>query len=205
MPIVKGYAIISRNGMIAYEDGSFPGVLKRPGDQHFFRSGVRAADVIVHGRHSGEDDADTADRPRLILTRKIPSLALDPTNDHAVQWNPRGASFSEAWRCLGSASDAVAAVLGGTEVFDLFLDIGYDVFYLSCFLDIGYDVFYLSCADVSVMPGRQVFSGTAAPQTQLQAQGLVLRSRRELDADPRVLLEEWHTQRPGRHLVASIT
>ncbi len=193
MPIVKGYAIISRNGMIAHEDGSFPGVLKRPGDQHFFRSGVRTADAIIHGRHSGEDDAETADRPRLILTRKIPSLVRDPTNEHAVQWNPRGASFSDAWHCLGLAStDAVAAVLGGTEVFDLFLDI-------------GYDVFYLSCADVSVMPGRQVFSGTAVPQVQLQAHGLVLRSRRELDADPRVLLEAWHTQHPARHPVASIT
>ena len=192
MPIVKGYAIISRNAMIAHEDGSFPGVLKRPGDQHFFRSGVRAADAIVHGRHSGEDDAETANRPRVILTRKIPSLARDPTNEHAVQWNPRGASFSETWRCLGLASDAVAAVLGGTDVFDLFLGI-------------GYDVFYLSCADVSVMPGRKVFSGTATPQTQLQAHGLVLRSRRELDADPRVLLEAWHTQRPGRHRAASIT
>ncbi len=39
MPVVLGYAIISREGMIAREDGSLPDALKCPGDQRFSRAG----------------------------------------------------------------------------------------------------------------------------------------------------------------------
>lgn len=180
MPILKGYAIVSREGMIAHEDGSFPDVLKCPGDQHFFRSGLRAADVIIHGRHSGEGGSETSGRPRLILTRQIPSLARDTVNDRTIRWNPAGASFSDAWQFLGLASaNAVAAVLGGTDVFELFLGI-------------GYDVFYLSRADVSVPTGRKVFAGPQTPQAQLHAHGLTIRGCQELDASPRVILERWY-------------
>jgi len=180
MPILKGYAIISREGMIAHEDGSFPDVLKCPGDQRFFRAGLRAADVIIHGRHSGEGGIETAERPRLVLTRQVEALAPDAANDRMIRWNPAGASFADAWQLLGlERADAVAAVLGGTDVFDLFLGI-------------GYDAFYLSRADVSVPTGRKVFAGPQTPQAQLHAHGLAIRGCQELDADPRVVLERWY-------------
>ncbi|HEX2892067.1 dihydrofolate reductase [Vineibacter terrae] len=180
MPVVQGYAIISREGMIAHADGSFPDVLKRPGDHQFFRAGVRAADAIIHGRNSGEKDAVTANRPRLILTREIASLAHDPANPYALRWNPHGAPFADAWQHLGvAAGNNVAAVLGGTDVFELFLQV-------------GYDTFFLSCADVSLSAGRKVFAGPETPQARLRAHGLTLRSCRQLDAAPRVILETWH-------------
>lgn len=180
MPILKGYAIISAEGMIAHADGSFPRQLKRPGDQRFFRRSVRAADAIIHGWHSGEGWPETADRPRIVLTRRIVSRSADPANPRAVLWNPRGAPLADAWALLAiDKPNAIAAVLGGTEVFDLFLGI-------------GYDAFLLSCADVSMGDGRKVFAGPQTPQAKLKAHGLALRGRRELDADPRVTLERWY-------------
>ena len=47
-----------------------------------------------------------------------------------MHWNPAGATLDEAWAALG-LSGGLLAVIGGTEPFGLFLDIGYDVFHLS--------------------------------------------------------------------------
>jgi dihydrofolate reductase len=179
MPILKGYAIISSEGMIAHADGSFPQELKLPGDQRFFRAGVGVANLIIHGRNSGEQWPETASRPRIILSRSTTSLSLHATNRHAILWNPRGASLRDACDLLGvDWPNAVAAVLGGTEVFDLFLEI-------------GYDAFLLSCADVSIVTGRKVFAHPDTPQTRLEANGLALRDRWLLDLAPRVTLERW--------------
>ena len=43
-PRVEGYAIVSRNGMIANEDGSFPEALKIEADQIFFHGSLRPSD-----------------------------------------------------------------------------------------------------------------------------------------------------------------
>jgi dihydrofolate reductase len=180
MPILKAYAIVSREGMIANPDGSFPEALKCPGDQRFFRSGLRAADLIIHGANSGEDGPEAAQRARIVLTRRITGVERHPRNDRAVLWNPRGAAFDAALGLLGTdRAGSVAAILGGTEVFGLFLEI-------------GYDAFYLSCADVSVPVGRGVFPGTDTPQAQLAAHGLARRECQQLDAAPRVMLERWY-------------
>lgn len=181
MPILKGYAIASREGMIANADGSFPEELKCPGDQRFFHAGLGAADIIIHGRNSGEKRPEMARRARIILTRQVARVERDPQNDRAVLWNPDGADFAAALELLGADGrpEAVAAILGGTDVFGVFLRI-------------GYDAFYLSCADVSVPRGRKVFPGTDSPQTRLEAHGMVRRERQQLDATPLVMLERWY-------------
>ena len=71
-----------------------------------------------------------ARRHRLILSRKIAGLARDPLNDRTVHWNPAGASLDQAWEALG-LSGGLLAVIGGTEPFGLFLELGYDAFHLS--------------------------------------------------------------------------
>src|SRR5438445_600698 len=91
----------------------------RPGHQH--------SQAVAHGRHSAEGGPRVECRRRLILTRRIAGLARDPQNSKALLWNPSGASFEDAWRALG-APDGALAVIGGTEVFGLFLEIGYDSF-----------------------------------------------------------------------------
>jgi dihydrofolate reductase len=67
-------------------------------------------------------------RRRLILTRRIPSIA-SANNRNALFWNPAGATLEQALAVLG-ASNGSLGVIGGTDVFGLFLD-RYDIFFLT--------------------------------------------------------------------------
>jgi hypothetical protein len=85
---------------------------------------------LAHGRNSGEGGPGAPRRRRLILTRAVAGVARDSQHETLVRWNPAGASLREAWEALG-LSGGVLAVIGGTEAFGLFLERGYDAFYLS--------------------------------------------------------------------------
>jgi dihydrofolate reductase len=127
---IEGYAIISEDGMLANSARIMPDSLKFEADARFFERGLDAVDVVVHGRHSQEQQPHSRMRHRLILTRSIAGIASrHPSNERALLWNPAGASFEAALSALGRP-DAGVAVIGGAEVFALFLD-RYDVFYLS--------------------------------------------------------------------------
>lgn len=180
-PRIEGFAIVSREGMIAASDGSFPEVLKIPGDQKFYQDSLDRVAAVVNGRHSAEGGPKEAARKRIVLTRRVERIVPDPRNANAVLWNPATAPFEEAWMKLG-AGDGTLAVVGGTDVFFLFLSI-------------GYDTFYLSRAPGSVPRGRPVFPGIgphgATPEEVLQKHGMVLKGRRMLDEAAGVEVEEW--------------
>jgi len=126
----EGYAIVSTDGMIAGADGRMPPALQNPADARFFSEALDRAAVLVHGRHSHEGHANSPRRRRVVVTRRVAAIAADPEWPHAVLWNPAGASFSAACEALGIAG-GTAAILGGPEVFALFLGIGYERFQLS--------------------------------------------------------------------------
>src|ERR1700730_882222 len=113
---IEGYAIISEDGMLANAEGSMPDSLKFEADQHFFEHQLDGVDVVVHGRHSHERQPRSYLRRRLILTRRVPAIAPDPSNEKAFFWNPAGASFEEALAVLGMPYGNVG-VIGGTDVF----------------------------------------------------------------------------------------
>ena len=166
--------------MIAEADGSFPEAIKVEADQIFYHAALARADAIANGRHSAEVLPHSAKRPRLVLTRRIPALEADPGKPHAVQWNPAGATFAEAWARLGLEGGTLA-VVGGTDVFGLFLDI-------------GYDSFFLSCTPGSVPNGRPVFPGVGAElsaQELLKRKGYALSASRVLDAATNTILEQY--------------
>ena len=65
----------------------------------FFHERLRAADVLVHGRNSGEGDQRRGSaRRRIILTRLVGGVTRDPENDRAVLWNPAAGSFESRLR-----------------------------------------------------------------------------------------------------------
>src|SRR6516162_8762756 len=139
---IEGYAIVSADGMIANAEGEIPASLMIEADQRLFLAAVEAADVVVHGRHSAEKPPSPS-RRRLIVTGQVPGIAADPSNAKALLWNPAGAPFEDALAALGSPNEAIA-ILGGTRVFELFLD--------------RYDAFHLSRAQNAGLPGgRPVF------------------------------------------------
>ena len=125
---IEGLAIVSADGMIADAAGVQPDGLKLEVDQRFFHDHLRAADVLVHGRNSGE--GGSARRRRIVVTRRVPDVARDPANAMAVLWNPAGGPFEAAWALTGVGTGS-AAIIGGTVVFGLFLEWGFDVFHLS--------------------------------------------------------------------------
>ena len=179
-PRIEGFAIVSLEGMIAGSDSSFPEVLKIPADQEFYQASLDRASAVANGRHSAEGGPKEAARRRIVLTRRVQRLMADPNNPKAVLWNPATAPFDEAWQRLG-VDDGMLAVVGGTDVFGLFLNI-------------GYDAFFLTRAQASVPRGRPVFPGVGkgtTPEDVLAKHGLVLRQSRTLDAATGTVLEEW--------------
>ena len=117
---IEGYAIVSEDGMLANAAGIMPHSLKFEADQQFFERGLDGVDVVVHGRHSHERQPCSYLRRRLILTRQVPAIAADPSNEKVLFWNPAGASFEQALALLGTPDGSVA-VIGGTDVFAMFL------------------------------------------------------------------------------------
>ena len=183
---IEGYAIVSEDGMLANAAGIMPDQLKFEADQQFFERGLDGVDVVVHGRHSHEQQPHSHLRRRLILTRHVPAIAGDPSHEKALFWNPGGASFEQALAALGMP-DASIGVIGGTEVFGLFLD--------------RYDVFYLSRAPGVRLPGgRPVFSEVPArtPEDVLASDGLEPGERHLLDPAKSLAVVSWQRlPKPG--------
>jgi dihydrofolate reductase len=184
-PRIEGYAIVSREGMIATADGQFPEQIKIEADHRFYMDAVGRAAAIANGAHSAEGGPKEKQRKRLRLTRRSTPLVPDPTNANALLWNPAMVAFDEAWRRLG-VGEGTLAVVGGTDVFGLFLEI-------------GYDAFFLSHAEANVRHGRPVFPGVGhggvMPADILGKHGLVLGDSRVLDPATDTIVEEWVARR----------
>src|SRR5262245_5453828 len=128
---IEGYAIVSADGMIADRNGHMPEGLKHEADARFFRAGLDGAALLVHGRHSHEQQGPVSDRrKRLVVSDRINGFAVHPSLAKAWVWNPASLPFHEACGKIG-VTEGNIAVIGGTGVFGLFLKIGFDVFHLS--------------------------------------------------------------------------
>jgi dihydrofolate reductase len=176
---IEGYAIVSVDGMLANAAGIMPDQLKLDADQRFFEHGLDGVEAVVHGRHSHERQPHSHLRRRLIVTRRIPALAADPSNDKALLWNPAGASFEEAWAALGVPGGSLA-VIGGTDVFGMFLP--------------DYDVFHLTRAPGVRLPGgRAVFPQVPqqTPEQVLASHGLAPGVPQVLDAGSGLAVTSW--------------
>jgi hypothetical protein len=181
---IEGYAIVSEDGMLANAAGIIPTSLSFEADRQFFERNIGSIDVLVHGRNSREEKQNSNLRHRLIVTRQIPAIMSDPSNRKSVLWNPAGASFEQALAVLGTSAGRFG-VLGGTEVFGLFLD--------------RYDIFHLSRApDVRLPGGRPIFLGVPArtPEEVLASHGLRRGIRQVLDPARGLTVVAW--QRPSQ-------
>src|ERR1700755_880094 len=116
---IEGYVIVSADGMLATADRVIPDELKFEGDKRFFTAALDRAALIVHGRHSHEEQPNSPKRKRIIVTRQVAAVESDPSTPNALLWNPVGAAFEEACERAGVASGTVA-IIGGPAVFDMF-------------------------------------------------------------------------------------
>ena len=181
MPVLRidGYVIVSADGMLANAAHVMPDELRFDGDKQFFTAALDRADLIVHGRHSYEDQPNSPRRTRIIVTRSIAAVAPDPSNPKATLWNPAGAAFEAACDHAGVHS-GTAAVIGGPDVFGMFMD--------------RYDTFWLSQAPLVRLPdGEPCFPGVPerSPQAILAAHGLKAGEAQILDPAGGVSVTPW--------------
>jgi dihydrofolate reductase len=177
---IEGYVIVSTDGMIADANGVMPESIRNDADQKFFQGALDRVAAIVHGRHSHEGGPRAAQRLRLVVTRQTANTGPDPDHPNALLWNPTGASLEQALEQLG-ASDGTVAIIGGTEVFSMFLP--------------RYDAFHLSrAANAKIPGGRPVFNEVgphATPEDVLTRHGLHPGARHDLDAAAGVSVTTW--------------
>jgi dihydrofolate reductase len=178
---IEGFAIVSADGMLADSDRRIPPALVVEADQTFFHDSLERAAVVVHGRHSHEGGPRADTRHRLVVTRSVPALAPHPTLPKTLLWNPQGASLEQAWAQLG-APDGMLAVIGGGDVNQMFLERGFDAFYLS------------RVAGIRLPGGRPVFPGVGpnrTPEDILAQHGLKPGPQRVLDQAAGATLVTW--------------
>jgi hypothetical protein len=181
MPALRfeGYVIVSSDGRLADAQNVMPDELKFEGDKRFFTAALDRAALIVHGRHSHEQQPNSPRRKRIVLTRKVAAIAPDPSNPKALLWNPAGASFEKASERMGVTSGTVA-IIGGPGVFDMFMD--------------RYDTFWLSVAPKVRLPGGEpCFPGVPVrtPEQILAAHGLKPGEAEMLDPENGVTVTPW--------------
>ena len=181
MPVLRidGYVIVSADGMLANAAHVMPDELRFEGDKQFFTAALNRADLIVHGRRSYEDQPNSPRRKRIIATRSIAAVAPHPSNPKATLWNPAGAAFEAACDHAGVPS-GTAAVIGGPDVFGMFMD--------------RYDTFWLSQAPRVRLPaGEPCFPGVPerSPQAILAAHGLKAGEAQILDPAGGVSVTPW--------------
>ena len=176
---IEAYVIASADGMLADASGVQPASLHFEADQRHFEQGLDQADVVVNGRRSQEGHSNAMSRRRLVVTRQVAGVAPDPGNPKGRLWNPAGASLEDACAALGLSSGTVA-VIGGPQVFTLFLKLGYDCFHLSRATEVR-------------LPGglpafsREGFGGD--PDAALPAAGL--KARPAISLDDGLTLTDW--------------
>jgi dihydrofolate reductase len=177
---IEGLAIVSADGMIADAAGIQPPSLKLEADQRFFFDMLNRSQAVIHGRNSGEGGPDAIGRPRIILTRRVSGVAWDGGDRRTVLWNPEGCPFDEACAALDWPG-GTATVIGGTDVFGRFLEIGYNAFHLT------------RAADAHLPGGRPVFPGVPAraPEDLMRDRGLKPGAVQTLDAAAALTLMTW--------------
>ena len=181
MPALRfeGYVIVSGDGMLANAQNVMPDELKFEGDKRFFTAALDRAALIVHGRHSHEDQPNSPERKRIILTRKVAAVEPDPSTPNALLWNPARPSLEDACKRAGVTAGKVA-IIGGPAVFEMFMD--------------RYDTFWLSVApDVKLPGGEPCFPGVGprTPQQVLAGQGLKAGEAVLLDPADGVTVTPW--------------
>jgi hypothetical protein len=169
---IEGFAIVSRNGMLAGADGLMPNSLKFDEDQRFLDEQMDAAALLVHGKKSHEGQDNSHKRKRLLLSRSGGPFSTTPFEPNTWLWSPVTTPFPEVCKALG-VKTGVVAILGGTAAYDMFLPF--------------YDTFHLALASRVDLPGGVPVFGAVSegrpPAAVLQEAGLKL-------ADQAVLNEE---------------
>ncbi|WP_291745771.1 hypothetical protein [Bauldia sp.] len=177
-----GHAIVSEDDRIAGADGLTPDSLRNEADWRRFQSALDTAAVTILGRLGHEVNPNPKRRRRLVMSRSVAGLER---HDDGWWWNPAGMSIGKALAEV-APEGGVAAIPGGREVFDFFLETGFDRFDLA------------RVAGVRIAGGIPIFSSVSEGRSaagSLAAHGLRPAPPEVLDAAAGVSVTRW--QRTG--------
>lgn len=175
---IHGHAIVSADDFVAAADGITPPALRNDADWSRFQAALNAAAVTVLGRLGHEANPNAKRRNRLVVSSSAHGVER---RAGAWWWNPASASLEEALAKVAPGG-GVVAVTGGTRVFDLFLELGYDEFHLA------------RARRVRLGNGIPVFSECKAgvhADEMLHRHGLRMRFTEMLDPAAEVALTLW--------------
>jgi hypothetical protein len=179
---IEGHAIVSADDRIAGADGQTPAELNNAADWARFQAALDAAALVVLGRISHEANPNRNGRRRLIVSSSSAGIEL---RGDGWWWNPKQRPLAEAFAAAAPGGGTVA-VPGGRLVFDLFLAL-------------GFDAFYLSRAERVMLPdGVPIFSSVAQGDTAaalLNSHGMAVEQKEALDPDAGVVLSIWRRAR----------
>lgn len=164
-----GHAIVSVEGAIAGADGRMPAALQNAADWAHFQTQLGASALTVLGRLGHEQNPNNAKRHRLVFSSRGRGLEYIDELTHRI--NPKDVPIPIALSKLVPQGGNIA-VVGGTAVFDVFLDHGFDTFHFAV------------AGQASLPGGRPVFSGVtsaADAEARLVGSGLELTEVRTLD------------------------
>ncbi|MEO6394411.1 MAG: dihydrofolate reductase [Devosia sp.] len=167
-----GHAIVSADGKMADPAGIIPSVLRHAADRERFLAALDRAKLVVIGRIAHERYPNIG-RRRLVVTRRVNTVAADPTDSLATLWNPEGTALDEILARLGIAAGTIAI----TGLFDLFLD--------------HFTAFDLAEMNSVVLAGGTPCFSAGHPRSVLAGQGLVVAQFEVLDAQAGLTLTRW--------------
>ena len=174
---IHGYAIVSEDDRIAAADGLVPVSLRNEADWRYYQSAQARSSLVVFARRSHELEPNVRGELRLVISQGAGGVEK---RADAWWWNPVHASWDVVTKMLPSGGEV--AVCGGQGAFDLFLDIGYDVFHLS------------RAHGVRLPGGRAVFSACdrgVSAEAVLDRAGLSVSETIPLDPDHGVEMKVW--------------
>jgi len=124
---LEGHAIVSDDDRIAGPDGETPAELSNEADWLRFQAALDEAAVVVLGRLSHEVNPNTGRRNRLVVSSS--AKGVERRSD-AWWWNPADTPLAVVLKSAAPAG-GIVAVPGGRLIFDMFLKVGFDAFYLA--------------------------------------------------------------------------
>jgi len=178
----EGHAIVSADDRITDASGQMPKELCHPVDQVRFQTALDESALIVLGRRSHEAVPNRRRRNRLVMSRGVDDLT---NRRDGWWWNPTGMPLEDVLRHT-APDGGVVAIVGGRDVFDYFLSVGFDAFHLT------------TNARVNLSGGTAVFSqcdDRISVNRVLRGGGLRPGKIEFLDMDKEVSLTVW--RRPG--------
>ena len=181
---IAGYAIVSDDDKIAGADGLLPPSMRNEKDWEYYQRALAGSDIVVFGHRSHELEPNVRGDMRLVISRH--SVGLEKRAD-GWWWNPARMKWADVTKEMLPLGGAVA-VPGGQGVFDLFLDIGFDVFNLS------------RAHGVTLPGGRSIFSACdtgVSAEAVLAKAGLSPAEKVPLDPEHGVAMTVWRRE-PAR-------